>query len=81
VEVQSSEERFFQGEWVYQGRAPLTCEECRRRLYVYRRPYESGGKEYRYWGVVCVGCGTVNGLDVYDVVTRRAFRSWDAGSG
>lgn len=81
VELHVTEERFLEGDWTRQGLAPLTCEYCEHRLVVYRRPYQSAGKEYRYWGIVCLDCGTANGLDVYDAETKKAFRSWDKARG
>jgi hypothetical protein len=77
VTLTTQEDRFQQGQWTYQGLAPLVCEDCGGRLHVYRRPYQSSGREYRYWGIVCLACCSVSGLDIYDAQTKQAFRSWD----
>jgi hypothetical protein len=46
-------ERFTAPGWEYEGTPPLPCPECGGRLHVWRKPYESGGKAYRYWAIVC----------------------------
>ncbi|MFE0045622.1 DEAD/DEAH box helicase [Streptomyces albireticuli] len=49
-------ERFTEPGWTYEEEVPRTCPECEGRLYALRRPYESGGRVYRYVAVVCPVC-------------------------
>jgi superfamily I DNA/RNA helicase len=50
--------RFGQDGWSSQGRLPVVCDVCRNPLYALRKPYEVKGREYRYWALLCAGCGT-----------------------
>ncbi|MCH0542671.1 DEAD/DEAH box helicase [Streptomyces sp. MUM 203J] len=49
-------ERFALGGWSYQEQVPRDCPACGRALHSLRRPYESGGRLYRYVAVVCPSC-------------------------
>ncbi len=78
INVAPSIPRFLEGDWFYQGSPPLVCAKCESGLEVFRRHYESSGKSYRYWAVVCPSCAFVDGLDAFDAATKKALRDWSA---
>ncbi|WP_338064007.1 DEAD/DEAH box helicase [Streptomyces noursei] len=49
-------DRFTEPGWSYEEEVPRTCPECDGRMHALRRPYESGGRVYRYVAVVCPVC-------------------------
>uniref|UniRef100_A0AAU2K1I8 DEAD/DEAH box helicase n=1 Tax=Streptomyces sp. NBC_00049 TaxID=2903617 RepID=A0AAU2K1I8_9ACTN len=48
--------RFTEPGWSYEEEVPRACPECGGRMYSLRKPYESGGRVYRYVAVVCPAC-------------------------
>lgn len=76
IVVAPSIQRFLEGDWFYQGSPPLICGQCESDLEVFRRHYESSGKSYRYWAVICPSCAFVEGLDAFDAATKKALRDW-----
>ncbi|MGW4894721.1 DEAD/DEAH box helicase [Kitasatospora sp. NPDC004240] len=49
-------QRFTEPGWAYQEQVPRPCPDCDGVLHSLRRPYESGGRQYRYVAVVCPAC-------------------------
>jgi len=55
--VSGSLKRFQSGEWFGGKDCDENCSICGSNLLIYRRPYTtSAGKQYHYWGIVCLGC-------------------------
>ncbi|MFD8599172.1 DEAD/DEAH box helicase [Kitasatospora sp. NPDC059646] len=50
------QQRFTEPGWTYQEPVPRPCPGCTGPLHSLRRPYESGGRQYRYVAVVCPAC-------------------------
>jgi hypothetical protein len=72
-------ERFAAPGWVYEGTPLIPCPECGGKLYVWRKPYESGGKAYRYWAVVCDREKVVRDLKWFndrDTNLTKELRAW-----
>lgn len=76
VLVQPTIPRFLEGEWNYQGSPPLVCAGCESDLQVFRRHYESNGKAYRYWAIICPSCAVVDELAAFDAETKKTLRKW-----
>jgi len=76
VLVEPTIPRFLEGEWLYQGSPPLVCANCESDLQVFRRHYESNGKAYRYWAIVCPSCAFVDELAAFDAETKMTLRKW-----
>ena len=51
--------RFKQEGWIYEGAREWPCPTCGGDLHVARKPYESAGKVYRYWALMCPRCRSV----------------------
>ncbi len=69
--------RFGQPGWSYQEEVGRACPACAAPLHSLRRPYESGGRRYRYVAVVCPGCPAAYTLEdlgakTYDQLTKKA---------
>lgn len=75
VSVVGGHPRFAGPTWNYEGGAGMCCFECGEELQVFRRPYESAGKQYRYWGFVCPGCRRCFTLDEFDTASQKLLRS------
>ncbi|MFD7645648.1 DEAD/DEAH box helicase [Kitasatospora sp. NPDC059795] len=50
------QQRFTEPGWTWQEQLPRPCPACATALHSLRRPYESGGRQYRYVAVVCPAC-------------------------
>ncbi|MFD2623163.1 DEAD/DEAH box helicase, partial [Streptomyces chumphonensis] len=66
--------RFREPGWSYQEEVPRPCPTCEATLHSLRRPYESGGRQYRYVAVVCPACPQAYtladlGVKTYDKLT------------
>lgn len=48
--------RFDEPGWSYEEQVPHPCPDCAGPLHTLRRPYESGGRIYRYVALVCPAC-------------------------
>lgn len=69
--------RFRQLGWSYEGFADsVACPQCAGSLHVLRKPYESAGKRYRYWAVVCASERVARELDSLDRETTKRLRHW-----
>ena len=69
--------RFRQPGWSYEGFAgPVGCPQCGGSLHIFRKPYESAGKHYRYWAVVCASERIARDLDSLGPETTKALRDW-----
>ncbi|MFJ9455313.1 DEAD/DEAH box helicase [Kitasatospora sp. NPDC101447] len=71
------QQRFTEPGWTYQEQLPRPCPECDRPLHSLRRPYESGGRQYRYVALVCPACPRAYtladlGVKTYDKLLRAA---------
>ncbi|WP_327072121.1 DEAD/DEAH box helicase [Kitasatospora purpeofusca] len=69
--------RFAEPGWSYQELLPRACPDCGEALHSLRRPYESGGRQYRYVAVVCPACPRTFtladlGVKTYDKLLRAA---------
>ncbi|MFB7620780.1 DEAD/DEAH box helicase [Kitasatospora sp. NPDC056181] len=69
--------RFTEPGWSYQEQVPRPCPDCGEPLHSLRRPYESGGRQYRYVAVVCPTCPRAYtladlGVKTYDKLLRPA---------
>lgn len=73
-----TEERFEDDGWVEEGRCEtVPCWDCGHLgLDVWRKPYQSGGKEYRYWGVVCSQCKSIVDLQSFEASAKTELRKW-----
>ncbi len=56
VRPQPATKRFTEPGWFYEEVAPRPCSQCGSPLHTLRKPYESGGKQYRYVALVCPTC-------------------------
>lgn len=56
VRPQPATKRFTELGWFYEEVAPRPCSQCGGPLHTLRKPYESGGKQYRYLALVCPTC-------------------------
>ncbi len=56
VRPQPANTRFTEPGWSYAEVAPRPCSQCGGLLHTLRKPYESGGKQYRYVALVCPLC-------------------------
>jgi hypothetical protein len=72
--------RFKTPGWRHQGQTDIGCFDCGTAYHVFRKPYKTTKGDYEYWAIVCVRCGTCNGLDVMDEPTKMAFRKWSVSS-
>ena len=72
--------RFETSGWRYEGEADIGCFDCGTAYHVFRKPYKTTKGDYEYWAIVCVRCGTCNGLDAMDEPTKMAFRKWAVSS-
>ncbi|MFJ2739752.1 DEAD/DEAH box helicase [Streptomyces sp. NPDC087440] len=68
--------RFAEPGWSYQEEVGRGCPTCDAPLHSLRRPYESGGRQYRYVAVVCPQCPAAYtledlGVKTYDKLARR----------
>ncbi|MFF4568460.1 DEAD/DEAH box helicase [Streptomyces sp. NPDC001410] len=68
--------RFTEPGWSYEEEVPRPCPECDGRMHTLRRPYESGGRVYRYVAVVCPVCPAAYtladlGVKTYDKLVAR----------
>ncbi|CAM5661321.1 hypothetical protein GCM10010329_24280 [Streptomyces spiroverticillatus] len=68
--------RFEAPGWSYQEEVGRDCPTCGAPLHSLRRPYESGGRQYRYVAVVCPQCPAAYTLEdlgakTYDQLTRK----------
>jgi hypothetical protein len=64
LHLQSSKERFNQGNWFFLGFTQVKCIKCGTKpQYIFRRHYviENSGEEkvYHYWGIVCSKCESI----------------------
>jgi hypothetical protein len=64
LHLQSSKERFNQGNWFFLGFTQVKCINCDTKpQYIFRRHYviENSGEEkvYHYWGIVCSKCESI----------------------
>ncbi|MFG2825064.1 DEAD/DEAH box helicase [Kitasatospora sp. NPDC048365] len=50
------QQRLTEPGWTYQEQVPRLCPTCAGVLHSLRRPYEAGGRQYRYVAVVCPAC-------------------------
>ncbi|MGV9269633.1 DEAD/DEAH box helicase [Kitasatospora sp. NPDC003701] len=67
--------RFTEPGWTYQEQLPRPCPDCAADLHSLRRPYESGGRQYRYVALVCPVCPRTFtladlGVKTYDKLSR-----------
>lgn len=63
--------RFGEAGWEYGEEVGARCPACAGVLHTLRKPYESGGRSYRYTALVCAGCPAALtlaalGLKTYD---------------
>lgn len=56
VRPEAAIERFDDPGWSYERQVDLPCPRCGGVLHTMRKPYESGGRTYRYVAVVCPRC-------------------------
>lgn len=56
VRPQLATQRFVEPGWSYEEVAPRACSQCGGPLHTLRKPYESGGRQYRYVALVCPTC-------------------------
>jgi ATP-dependent DNA helicase len=56
VRPQPATTRFTELGWCYEEVAPRSCSQCGGPLHTLRKPYESGGEQYRYVALVCPAC-------------------------
>ena len=75
ISVRGGHPRFAGPTWSYEGAAGACCSECGGELHVFRRPYDSAGRRYRYWGFVCPGCRRCFTLDEFDAASQKLLRS------
>ena len=73
-------DRFGEPGWIYEGCCgDVACASCRDTpLHVWRRPYQTGGKTYRYWAIVCTTCRTIVDLSGFDNSAKKSLREWSA---
>ncbi|MFE1318345.1 DEAD/DEAH box helicase [Kitasatospora phosalacinea] len=69
------QQRFTEPGWTWQEQLPRPCPQCATPLHSLRRPYESGGRQYRYVAVVCPACPAAFtladlGVKTYDKLLR-----------
>ncbi|GLW58887.1 DEAD/DEAH box helicase [Kitasatospora phosalacinea] len=69
------QQRFTEPGWTWQEQLPRPCPTCAGVLHSLRRPYESGGRQYRYVAVVCPACPAAFtladlGVKTYDKLLR-----------
>ncbi|MFI6849355.1 DEAD/DEAH box helicase [Kitasatospora sp. NPDC050467] len=74
--------RFTEPGWSYQEQVPRPCPDCGEALHSLRRPYEAGGRQYRYVAVVCPACPRAYtlaelGVKTYDKLLRPAAPASD----
>jgi ATP-dependent DNA helicase RecQ len=76
----ATHERFGEPGWIYEGCCgDVACASCRDTpLHVWRCPYQSGGKTYRYWGIVCMACRSIVDLSGFDNSAKKLLREWSA---
>lgn len=68
--------RFGQNGWTYEGASEWPCPTCGVALHVARKPYESAGKTYRYWALLCPRCRRTWAPEELDPDIRmRIYRS------
>ena len=73
VDVKLLNKRFSEDGWELEGESSAVCTDCDfgTRLLVFRKPYESSGKFYKYWCVVCLTCKEAAALRNYDDESRK----------
>lgn len=83
VRPQLATARFAEPGWYYEEVAPRPCAECGGVLHTLRKPYESGGKQYRYVALVCPACPATFtladlGVKTYEQLTKSPSspRQW-----
>lgn len=68
--------RFEHGGWVYEGAKEWPCPTCGAALHAARKPYESSGKTYRYWALMCPHCQRVWAPEELDPhLRKKIYRS------
>lgn len=72
--VSGGPQRFSEPAWTHEGGSSVGCADCDGELHVFRRPYESAGKQYRYWGFVCSECAGCFTLDEFDSATQQMLK-------
>ncbi|MET9379240.1 DEAD/DEAH box helicase [Streptomyces sp. NPDC002992] len=77
--------RFAEPGWSYEDEVPRACPTCATPLHALRRPYESGGRVYRYVALVCPGCPAAFtladlGLKTYEQLTAPTGRASGAAA-
>ena len=50
--------RFKKGGWIDVGTAHARCPDCSSKLHGLRKPYESSGRVFHYWALLCQRCKT-----------------------
>jgi hypothetical protein len=73
VDVKLLNRRFSGDGWELEGESSAVCTDCDfgTRLLVFRKPYESSGKSFKYWCVVCLTCKEAAALRNYDADSRK----------
>ena len=67
-------QRFSEPTWTHEGGSSVGCVDCDGELHVFRRPYESAEKQYRYWGFACSECARCFTLDDFDSATQQRLK-------
>ena len=73
IDVKLLNKRFNQDGWELEGESAVVCTDCDHgtRLVVFRKPYKSSGKFYKYWCVVCLTCKEAAALSNYDSESQK----------
>ena len=80
VTITGGPARFGEPTWTYEGGTKVVCCDCDGELHVFRRPYDSNGRQYRYWGFACPGCCGAFALDEFDTATQKRLKGEDQNS-
>lgn len=75
VVVAGGPARFSDDGWTRQGVVAALCAACAGPYQAYRKPYTAGGKEFRYWALVCTSCRTCSEPAVLEPEARKALRT------
>ena len=80
VKVSTSVARFNEPGWWYQGETPIFCSKCSVGSFLHsiRKDYDSNGKTYKYWCLVCTSCKIATDLEGFESADKKILRSWDA---